>query len=123
MKKSKLFKKSLPKKRQKKSRIRRSGNKKTSSNSSNNINPIINEKTQDQRISNSNQCFISNPNVPNDFSLNKEEEINKNFSCFEVIDNENSNNFINFNGDDPSNIPDLINIDVNDSLFEKEKIL
>ena len=108
MKKSKLFKKSLPKKRQKKSRIRRSGNKKTSPN---NINPIINEKTQDQRISNSNQCFISNPNVPNDFSLN------------EVIDNENSNNFINFNGDDPSNIPDLINIDVNDSLFEKEKIL
>ena len=120
MKKSKLFKKSLPKKRQKKSRIRRSGNKKTSSN---NINPINNEKTQDQRISNSNQCFISNPNVPNDFSLNKEEEINKNFSCFEVIDNENSNNFINFNGDDPSNIPDLIDIDVNDSLFEKEKIL
>ena len=108
MKKSKFFKKSLPKKRQKKSRIRRSGNKKTSSN---NINPIINEKTQDQRISNSNQCFISNPNVQNDFSLN------------EVIDNENSNNFINFNGDDPSNIPDLINIDVNDSLFEKEKIL
>ena len=120
MKKSKLFKKSLPKKRQKKSRIRRSSNKKTSSN---NINAIINEKTQEQRISNSSQCFISNPNVPNDFSLNKEEEINKNFSCFEVIDNENSNNFINFNGDDPSNIPDLINIDVNDSLFEKEKIL
>ena len=115
MKKSKLFKKSLPKKRQKKSRIRRSGNKKTSPN---NINPIINEKTQEQRISNSNQCFISNPNVPN-----KEEKINKNFSCFEVIDNENSNNFINFNGDDPSNIPDSTNIDVNDSLFEKEKIL
>ena len=119
MKKSKLFKKSLPKKRQKKSRIRRSGNKKTSSN---NINPIINEKTQEQRISNSNQCFISNPNVPNDFHLNEEEDINKNFSYLEVIDNEKGNNFINFNGDDPSNIPALINIDVNDSLFENEKI-
>lgn len=120
MKKTRFFKKSLPRKRQKKARIRKIVNKR---NSPNNLYPITNEKTHDQRTPNSNQCFTSNPNTPNDFNLNEEEDIIKNFSCFEVIDNKIENNFINFNGDDPSNIPGLINIDVNDSLFEKEKIL
>ena len=44
------------------------------------------------------------------------------FSCYEVIDNDKENKFMNFTGDDPSNISAPINIDVNNSFFEKEKI-
>ena len=120
MVKSKKFKHSLPKNRKKKQKIRRSADKRKIPN---NQNPLTNENTHNQRINSQNQCISSNPKEPNDFKLKEEEDITKNFTLFGGIDNEKENNFINFTGDDPTNIPSLINIDVNKAYFENDKIL
>jgi hypothetical protein len=120
MVKARKFKYSLPRNRQKKPKIRRSSDKR---NIPTNPNHLTNENTPNQRIQNKNQCFTSHPNDPNDFKLKEEEDISKSFTFFEDIINEKENNFFNFTGDDPTNIPSSsINIDVNDSLFENDKI-
>ena len=114
------FKNSLPRKRQKKPKIRRSSDKRKIPT---NPNHLTNENTPNQRIQNKNQCFTSHPNDPNDFKLKEEEDISKSFTFLEDTINEKENNFFDFTGDDPTNIPsNSINIDVNDSLFENDKI-
>ena len=112
MTKVKKFKYILPRKRPKKKKQRRSADKR---NIPNNINPLTNANTQSRRILNSNQ------GDQDDFKQ-KDDNIGKMFSCFEVIDNNKENEFLNFTGDDPTNISAPINIDVNESFFEKEKI-
>ena len=120
MTKTRKFKSSLPRNRQKKPKIRRSSDKRKIPT---NPNHLTNENTQNQIIQNKNQCFTSHPNDPNDFKLKEEEDISKSFTFFEDAINEKENNFFNFTGDDPTNIPsNSINIDVNDSLFENDKI-
>ena len=120
MTKTRKFKSSLPRNRQKKPKIRRSSDKRKIPT---NPNHLTNENTPNQRIQNKNQCFTSHPNDPNDFKLKEEEDISKSFSFFEDEINEKENNFFDFTGDDPTNIPsNSINIDVNDSLFENDKI-
>ena len=112
MTKVKKFKYILPRKRPKKKKQRRSADKR---NITNNINPLTNANTQSRRELNSNQSD------PDDFKQ-KDDNNDKMFSCFEVLDNDKENEFMNFTGDDPSNISAPINIDVNESFFEKEKI-
>jgi hypothetical protein len=120
MTKTRKFKSSLPRNRQKKPKIRRSSDKRKIPT---NPNHLTNENTPNQRIQNKNQCFTSHPNDPNDFKLKEEEDISKSFTFFEDAINEKENNFFDFTGDDPTNIPsNSINIDVNDSLFENDKI-
>ena len=120
MTKTRKFKSSLPRNRQKKPKIRRSSDKRKIPT---NPNHLTNENTPNQRIQNKNQCFSSHPNDPNDFKLKEEEDISKSFTFFEDAINEKENNFFDFTGDDPTNIPSSsINIDVNDSLFENDKI-
>ena len=120
MTKTRKFKSSLPRNRQKKPKIRRSSDKRKIPT---NPNHLTNENTPNQRIQNKNQCFTSHPNDPNDFKLKEEEDISKSFTFFEDAINEKENNFFDFTGDDPTNIPSSsINIDVNDSLFENDKI-
>jgi len=112
MTKVKKFKFILPRKRLKKKKQRRSADKR---NIPNNLNPLTNANTQSRRVLNSIQSD------PDDFKQ-KDDNSDKMFSCFEVIDNDKENEFMNFTGDDPSNISAPINIDVNDSFFENEKI-
>ena len=112
MTKAKKFKFILPRKRLKKKKQRRSADKR---NIPNNLNPLTNANTQSRRELNSNQSD------PDDFKQ-KDDNNDKIFSCFEVLDNDKENEFMNFTGDDPSNISAPINIDVNESFFEKEKI-
>jgi len=120
MTKTRKFKSSLPRNRQKKPKIRRSSDKRKIPT---NPNHLTNENTPNQRIQNKNQCFTSHPNDPNDFKLKEEEDISKSFTFLEDTINEKENNFFDFTGDDPTNIPSSsINIDVNDSLFENDKI-
>ena len=120
MTKTRIFKSSLPRNMQKKPKIRRSSDKRKIPT---NPNHLTNENTPNQRIQNKNQCFTSHPNDPNDFKLKEEEDISKSFTFFEDAINEKENNFFDFTGDDPTNIPsNSINIDVNDSLFENDKI-
>ena len=120
MTKTRKFKSSLPRNRQKKPKIRRSSDKRKIPT---NPNHLTNENTPNQRIQNKNQCFTSHPNDPNDFKLKEEEDISKSFTFLEDTINEKENNFFDFTGDDPTNIPsNSINIDVNDSLFENDKI-
>ena len=120
MTKTRKFKSSLPRNRQKKPKIRRSSDKRKIPT---NPNHVTNENTPNQRIQNKNQCFTSHPNDPNDFKLKEEEDISKSFTFLEDTINEKENNFFDFTGDDPTNIPSSsINIDVNDSLFENDKI-
>jgi hypothetical protein len=120
MTKTRKLKSSLPRNRQKKPKIRRSSDKRKIPT---NPNHLTNENTPNQRIQNKNQCFTSHPNDPNDFKLKEEEDISKSFTFFEDAINEKENNFFDFTGDDPTNIPSSsINIDVNDSLFENDKI-
>ena len=120
MTKTRKFKSSLPRNRQKKPKIRRSSDKRKIPT---NPNHLTNENTPNQRIQNKNQCFSSHPNDSNDFKLKEEEDISKSFTFLEDTINEKENNFFDFTGDDPTNIPsNSINIDVNDSLFENDKI-
>ena len=120
MTKTRKFKSSLPRNRQKKPKIKRSSDEKKIPT---NPNHLTNENTPNQRIQNKNQSFSSHPNDPNDFKLKEDEDISKNFTFFEDAINEKENNFFDFTGDDPTNIPSSsINIDVNDSLFENDKI-
>ena len=112
MTKVKKFKYILPRKRLKKKKQRRSSDKR---NIPNNLNPLTNANTQSRRVLNSIQSD------PDDFKQ-KDDNSDKMFSCFEVIDNDKENKFMNFTGDDPSNISAPINIDVNNSFFENEKI-
>ena len=118
MTKTKKFKYVLPRKRLKKKKQRRSSDKR---NIPNNLNPLTNANTQSRRVLNSNQCVNLNQNDPNDFRQ-KDYNFDENFSCFEVLDNNKENEFMNFSGDDPSKIPTPLNIDVNESYIEKEKI-
>ena len=118
MTKTKKFKYVLPRKRLKKKKQRRTSDKR---NIPNNLNPLTNANTQSRRVLNSNQCVNFNQNEPNDFRQ-KDDNIDEYFSCFEVIDNIQENELTNFSGDDPLNIPTPLNIDVNESYIEKEKI-
>lgn len=120
MVKERKFKHSLSRNRQKKSKTRRATAKQRNQA---NLNPLTKENTQNQRIHNQNQCFSSHLNEKNDFKLKEEEDITNYFSFIGNTDNEQENNFFNFTGDDPTNIPCSINIDLNDSLFENDKIL
>ena len=120
MVKARKFKHSLSRNRQKKSKTRRSTAKRKNQA---NLNPLTNENSQNQRIHDQNQCFSSHLNEKNDFKLKEEEDITNYFLFIGNTDNEQENNFFNFTGDDPTNIPCSINIDVNDSLFENDKIL
>ena len=118
MTKTRKLKSSLLRNRQKKPKIRRSSDKRKIPT---NPNHLTNENTPNQRIQNKNQCFTSHPNDPNDFKLKEEEDISKSFTFLEDTINEKENNFFDFTGDDPTNIPSS-SIDVNDSLFENDKI-
>ena len=120
MVKSRKFKHFLPKNKKKKQKTRRSADKRKIPT---NQNPLVHENTQNQRISNQNQFFSSNPKETNDFKLKEEEDITKNFTFFGETGNEKENNFFNFTGDDPTYIPSSINIEVNEASFENDKII
>ena len=112
MTKVKMFKFILPRKRLKKKKQRRAADKR---NIPNNLNPLTNANTQSRKVLNSIQSD------PDDFKQ-KDDNSDKMFSSYEVLDNDKENKSMNFTGDDPSNISAPINIDVNDSFFENEKI-
>ena len=115
MVKVKKFKKVWPHKRHKRPKKRRSADKR---NIPNNLNPLTNENTQSKRLHDSNQCFFPYPNDPNDFKL-KDADIDNSFSCLEI---DKENELENFSIDEPSNIPEQLNIDVNESFFKNDKI-
>ena len=115
MVKVKKFRKVWPHKRHKRPKKRRSADKR---NIPNNLNPLTKENTQNIRIPNSNQCFNAYPNDPNDFKL-KDEDIDNSFSCLEI---DKENELINFSIDDPSYVPEKLDINVNESFFENDKI-